>query len=100
MGVEGHLRALQALKNSPLALDLYAWSVYKTYAVSKKHKPQRVSWRQLQEQFGADYNDPKDFKRYAKHALRKISLLYPGLNLDEVDGGVIISPGATAILPK
>lgn len=91
------LRALRALKNSPLALDLYAWSVHKTYAVSKKGRPQRISWKQLQEQFGADYNDPKDFKRYAKYALRKIALLYPGLNLDEVDGGLIVHPGRTAI---
>jgi hypothetical protein len=91
------LRALRALKNSPLALDLYTWSVYKTYSVNKKHKPQRVGWRQLQEQFGTDYTDPKDFKRKAKYALRKITLLYPGLNLDEVDGGLVIQPGRTAI---
>lgn len=94
------LRALQALKNSPLALDLYAWSAYKTYSVNKKRKTQRVSWRQLQEQFGADYNDPKDFKRKAKIALRKIAVLYPGLNLDEVDGGIVIQPGRTAILSE
>jgi hypothetical protein len=94
------LRALREMKNSPIALDLYAWCTYKTYLVNKNRKAQRISWRQLQEQFGADYNDPKDFKRKAKYALRKIAVLYPGLNLDEVDGGLIIQPGRTAISSK
>lgn len=91
------LRALRELKNSPLALDLYTWCTYKTFLVNQKRKPQRVGWRQLQEQFGSDYRDPKDFKRFAKYALRKISIVYPGLHIDEVDGGLIIHPGATAI---
>jgi hypothetical protein len=91
------MRALKALKNSPLALDLYAWCTYKTYLVSKSRKPQRVSWRQLQEQFGTENEHVKSFKQTAKYALRKISVVYPGLNLDEIDGGLIINPGATAI---
>lgn len=90
-------RALRELKNSPLALDLYAWCTYKTYLVNKNRKPQRIGWRQIQEQFGADYIDSKEFKRSAKYALRKIAIVYPGLNLDEVDGGLIIHPGRTAI---
>ena len=38
------LRALQALKNSPLALDLYAWATYKTYSVNRSGKagPERA----------------------------------------------------------
>lgn len=94
------MRALQALKNSPLALDLYAWSTYKTYQVNKKRKPQRISWRQLQGQLGTEYTNPKDFKRYAKQALRKIVNVYPGLKVEDVDGGLIINPGLTAVPPK
>jgi len=91
------LRALKELKNSPLALDLYAWCTYKTYLVSKNGKPQRIAWRQIQEQFGTENEHPKKFKQAAKYALRKISIVYPGLNLDEVDGGLVIHPGRTAI---
>ncbi len=94
------LRALRELKNSPLALDLYAWCTYKTYLVNKNRKPQRVTWQQLQEQFGTENEGSKSFKRYAKYALRKIAIVYPGLRADEVDGGIIINPGATAILAK
>ena len=91
------MRALQELKNSPLALDMYTWCTYKTYLVNRSRKPQRVTWRQLQEQFGTEYKDPKEFKRSAKYALRKIAPVYPGLHLDEIDGGMIVYPGATAI---
>jgi len=94
------MRALQALKNSPLALDLYAWSTYKTYQVNKKRKPQRVSWQQLQAQLGTEGESVKRFKQHAKKALGKITSLYPGLNLDEVDGGLIIHPGLTAVPKK
>lgn len=94
------LRALRELKNSPLALDLYAWCTYKTYLVNKNRKPQRIGWRQLQEQFGTENENVKSFKQMAKYALRKISVVYPGLNLDEVDGGVVIQPGHTAIPSK
>lgn len=94
------MRALMVLKNSPLALDLYAWSTYKTYQVNKKKKPQRISWRQLQEQLGTENADTKDFKKYAKKALGKITSVYPGLNLDEVEGGVIVRPGLTAVPKK
>jgi hypothetical protein len=94
------LRALRELKNSPLALDLYAWCTYKTYLVNKNRKPQRVGWSQLQEQFGTENEHVKSFKQTAKYALRKISVVYPGLNFDETDGGLIIQPGATAIPSK
>ncbi len=94
------MRALMVLKNSPLALDLYAWSTYKTYQVNQKRKPQRVPWRLLQAQLGTENLDTKDFKKYAKKALRKIVSVYPGLNLDEVDGGLIIHPGLTAVPKK
>jgi len=91
------MRALQALKNSPLALDLYAWSTYKTYQVNKKRKPQRISWQQIQAQLGTENDSLKRFKQEAKRTLRKVAAVYPGLRLEEAEGGVIIRPGLTAI---
>lgn len=52
------MRALRALRRSPLALDLYAWAAYKAWVVNQKQTPQFVSWYGLMEQLGADY-DPK-----------------------------------------
>ena len=93
------IRAIRELKNSPLALDLYAWTTYKTFTISQKRQSQRISWHQIQAQLGASYKDQKNFRYYAKEALRKVRTVYPGLRLDEVEGGIIIHPGQPAI-PK
>ncbi|UXN02114.1 replication protein RepA (plasmid) [Xanthomonas hortorum pv. pelargonii] len=60
------LRAIRALKRSPLALDLYSWS---TYRVSYLNKRTEIPWEALQMQLGANYADDaagqgrRDFKR-------------------------------------
>jgi hypothetical protein len=46
------MRALKALKRSPLALDIYCWL---TYRMSYLRKPTEIPWAALQMQFGADY---------------------------------------------
>ena len=87
------IRALRALKRSPLALDLYAWSTHKAYSVSRKGKAQYVPWKLLAQQFGTDYANHLDFKRKAKEAFRKISIVYPGLKLsDDTPGGITVLP--------
>jgi hypothetical protein len=92
------MRALKALKKSPLALDLYAWICYAAFAiVQQKRPPQFVPWKTLMQQFGTDYTGPsavKNFKAHVKAALRKIagsgngrSGLYPGLTIKPSRGG-------------
>ena len=88
------LRALRALKKSPLALDLYAWSTHKALSVSRKGKAQFVPWKGLMEQFGADYTDPHNFKKKAKEALKKIQAVYPGLKLEDAVGGLVVLPSS------
>jgi Plasmid encoded RepA protein len=46
------MRALKALKRSPLALDLYAWLSYEAYRAHRNAKPRFVGWDKLHEQFG------------------------------------------------
>jgi Plasmid encoded RepA protein len=46
------LRAIKALKRSPLSLDLYAWA---TRRVSYLKRPLRISWASFQLSFGAGY---------------------------------------------
>lgn len=97
------VRALRALKKSPLALDLYAWATHRALGAARKGKPQFVPWVLLAQQFGSDYNNHLDFKRKAKEALRKIQKVYPGLKLADVVGGVVILPSsrpAVAFKPK
>ncbi len=91
------IRALQELKQSPLALDLYAWATYTTYQANHTGKSRHIPWSHLAEQMGSDYAEPKDFRRKAQDALRKIRLVYPGLRLEEGRGSIVIHPGRTAV---
>ena len=94
------MRTLRALKQSPLALDLYTWLAYRGFTVNRKGKPAFVSWKQLALQIGASYTHVKDFKRYAKEALRKIQAIYPRLKVEYVHGGLRILPGPLLLIPR
>jgi replication initiator protein len=92
------LRALRALKRSPLALDLYAWICYSAGEIIEKQKgPQFASWSQLQDQLGAEYKDSADFKKAARPALAKIKSLYPGLTITSKKGGFILNARRLAV---
>ena len=91
-------RALGALKRSPLALDLYAWSTYKTFSLNQHNKAEQfIPWRSFMTQLGAEYSNPMDFKRKAKQAFKKVLSVYPGLNIEDTEGGFIIRKGRTAV---
>lgn len=92
------VRALFALKNSALTLDLYTWATYKSYALRfSKKKEQFIPWRAFMQQLGADYANVKDFKRKAKVAFKKVYVVYPDLDLQEVPGGFIIRASNPAV---
>jgi hypothetical protein len=91
------LRALRALKRSPLGLDLYTWLCHR---ISYVTKPSFIPWRAIHGQFGADYSDVKNFKRKANRELRKISLLWPELTLEKVSGGIKLFPSQTHVPRK
>jgi hypothetical protein len=95
------MRALRALKRSPLALDLYAWATHKANSVYRKGKSQFIPWAGLAGQFGSDYSNHLDFKRKAKAALKKIEAVYPGLKLQDAIGGIVVLPSSRpAVAPK
>jgi hypothetical protein len=94
------MRTLQALKSSSMALDLYAWLSYRSHRVNQAKKQAFISWTQMHQQFGANYNDPKGFKRRAKDALRKVLAVYHHLKVEEVRGGIRISPGFPLIMGR
>ena len=91
------IRALRLLKRSPLALDLYAWTTYKTFSVTKRGKADFVPWRGLLKQLGADYNDLGNFRKKVKMTLRKIKTVYPDLKIEDVQGGFRVHPSLPAI---
>lgn len=94
------MRALRALKRSPLALDLYQWASYTAYRTQQNHQPRSISWQALHKQLGTEIHDTKVFRTRAKAAFRKIQTVYPGLGLEYIRGGVRVLPCNPAITIK
>lgn len=72
-----------------MALDLYCWLTYRNSYLAK---PTRVPWPALQAQFGADYDDRRNFKRKFLAAMRQVLVLYPSARVKQVRGGLLLKP--------
>lgn len=86
------LRALKALKGSPLALDIYSWL---TYRMSYLRRPCLIPWEGLRIQFGADYGRLRDFKRKFLAHLGDVLRVYPAVRLSELPAGLLLRPSPT-----
>lgn len=83
------MRAMKALKQSPLALDLYTWA---TYRASYLKKPTEIPWESLALQFGADYSRLRDFKAALLSELRKVVTIYQAVRVEPTESGLLIKP--------
>lgn len=91
------LRALKALKGSPLALDIYSWL---THRMSYLRKPCLIPWEALQTQFGADYGRLRDFKRRFVGHLGDVLQVYPAARPSEQLAGLLLRLSPTHISKK
>ena len=89
------LRALKALKRSPMALDIYCWLTHRMFYLKK---PTEIPWPALQMQFGADYAQTRQFKAAFLHHLRKVLVVYPQAHIEEAPHGLMLKPGKPHIL--
>jgi hypothetical protein len=60
----------------------------------------RLSWTNLQEQFGGEYGSTKDFKKRFLQALRKAVEVYPAAHVDQVRGGLMLHASPPPIARK
>ncbi|MBF0461674.1 MAG: pirin [Magnetococcales bacterium] len=94
------MRALEALKGSSLALDIYFWA---TYRASYLKRATEIPWKSLQDQFGSDYADTKQgrhgFKREFLEKLTMVRAVYPDLDFSEGEHGLLAFPSRTHV-PK
>lgn len=98
------MRAIQGLKHSAMALDLYTWGTYQTFRISNPGEgfspgPKTFSWRQLMYQFGADYRYPSEFKEKIPHVLRTVLHVYPEFTVELLAEGMKVFPSRPAVLP-
>lgn len=91
------MRALKALKKSPLALDAYCWL---TYRASYAKRPSVIPWSVLALQFGSDYAELRFFKRAFLEELRKVVTVYGGVQVEATDEGLLVKPSLTHISKK
>lgn len=92
------MRAMKALKKSPLALDIYFWL---TYRLSYLRQARLIPWPALQLQFGAGYaidaHGRRDFKRAFLRELKKVALIYPKAKARAEEGGLALKPSSTHV---
>lgn len=88
------LRALKALKKSPLALDIYCWL---TYRMSYLRKPTLIPWEALELQFGSEYKRTYDFRIAFNEQLKKVSLVYPEARISDDIKGLLLKPSKTSV---
>ncbi len=84
-------RAAVALKQSPLALDLYILLCLEAFKAHKTQQGRFIPYVSLMEQMGSSYNDVKPFKQNLKKALRKVKTVAPTIHLIDRDGGIFIA---------
>lgn len=83
------MRALNALKRSPLALDIYCWL---TYRMSYLKKQTHIPWGVLELQFGADYTRTRDFKNKFLNQLRAVITVYPEVKVENSTSHLTLYP--------
>ena len=95
------LRAIQALKGSSMALDIYCWL---TYRMSYLKKPTNIPWEALQLQFGAGYPDTAqgkaDFKRKFQQSLKKVTTIYRSARVSPDKNYLSLNPSRTHLRKK
>jgi hypothetical protein len=86
------MRVMREIKQSALAIDLYLWL---TFRLSYLNEPTAISWRQLHEQFGADYTGDygvRNFRRKCLKHLGTIQKAWPALRYETPRGRLKLYP--------
>ena len=91
------MRAVKALKKSPMALDIYAWL---TYRASYLKRPTVIPWAALALQFGSNYAVLRQFKAAFLNELRKVMLVYGQAQVEATEAGLMVKPSPTHITKK
>ena len=105
------MEALQALRKSPMAMDIYAWLVYRMFTLnvavrSGRYKEAKIPWAGLKCQFGGGYEDTpqgvRSFKANFLKQLRGVLLYYPEARsyIDESPDYLVLKAGARPLVQQ
>jgi len=90
-----NLRAMNALSQSPMAMDLFVWLSYRSDMLRKETL---VPWIALWNQFGSDSAMNK-FQENVRRALRQVQRVYPEVKVEPVRNGLVLR-GFPASVPR
>lgn len=92
-------RAIAALANSPMALDVYAWLAQRLCRVTK---PQCITWVALKDQFGFGFGRMDNFRVGFRGVLHDVYGQYRGARFETNDRGMVLinSPPPVASYPR
>lgn len=95
------MRAIVALKKSPLAIDLYTWATYRVHTLNEaKRREVSIPLAFLKEQFGGEYTRLRDFKAAFAEALLKVQEVYPALDYTLEKDALVLRSGRRAVPPR
>jgi replication initiator protein len=80
-------RAIAALSNSSLALDVYAWLAQRLHRIPNG-KPQRLTWKALYDQFGFGYQHIRQFRAGFLKLLTLVKTQYPAARVAADEAGL------------
>ena len=86
--------AIQQLKDSSTALDIYVWLAFRLHHLDKQT---RIGWRDLYQQFGTGYRHIWQWKPKFVQALAEAVAAYPEAMVDVEDGYVLLHPSAPPV---
>ncbi len=89
-------RALAALKDSALAMDVYMWLAHRMCRI-RQVSGQYLPWAKLREQFGQEYAEIRNFKKKFVPALQRVLAVYPSARIDRVYDGLRLYPSLPPI---
>lgn len=96
------LRAVRALRQSPLALDIYVWLTYRMSYL--KANSRTISWPGLQLQFGCDYPETpqglRDFRKQFLAQLQRVLIVYAKARVEQDSNGLILKPSPTHVAKR
>lgn len=87
------LRALRALRQSPIALDLYCWLTYRMFSL---RAPVTVPWEALKLQFGSEAGRDRKFRENVSKQLQQVLAVYPA-SVTPTKAGLYLEPSKTSV---
>jgi hypothetical protein len=90
-------KAIQALSNNSLGLDIYLWLAWRLHVLSS---PTTISWPALKCQFGRAVNRMDHFRAHFRRTLQLAQAVYPEAQADVCERGVILHPSRPPVSPK